>query len=149
MLIHDKITTKTRIVFDAAAMFEGVALNDQIYQGPKRQCDMFDVLLRFRRYPVAVICDIEVCIGNAPADKPYHRFLWKEMDQTRNPDVFKFDRVVFGINSSPFQAQFVLQQPARQYQSIFSIATETLLKSTFMDASMDSGGNRRTRYIPL
>lgn len=59
LLRPDKDTTKTRIVFDAAAKFEDVALNDQIYQGPKLQHDLFSVLLRFRRYPVALMCDIE------------------------------------------------------------------------------------------
>ena len=43
----DRTTTKTRIVFDASAKFEGVSLNDAIYQGPKLQRELTDVLLRF------------------------------------------------------------------------------------------------------
>ena len=39
----DKETTKTRIVFDASAKYEGVSLNDVIYQGPKLQRDLFGV----------------------------------------------------------------------------------------------------------
>ncbi|MCG8112261.1 MAG: hypothetical protein N0E59_16010, partial [Candidatus Thiodiazotropha taylori] len=143
VLRPDKDTTKTRIVFDAAAQVEGVSLNDKIYQGPKLQQDLFDVLLRFRRYPIAVVCDIEemyLRIGITQPDKPYQRFLWRGMDESRSPDVYEFDRVVFGVNSSPFQAQFVLQQHARQYQSTFLVASETLLKSTYMDDSMDSVG---------
>ena len=35
VLRPDKDTTKTKIVFDAAAKVEGVSLNDKIYQGPK------------------------------------------------------------------------------------------------------------------
>ena len=104
----DKDTTKTRIVFDAAAKVEGVSRNDKIYQGPKLQRDLFDVLLRFRRYPIAVVCDIEemyLRIGITRTDKPYHRFLWKRMDESRNPDVYKFDRVIIGVYSSLFQAQ--------------------------------------------
>ena len=42
VLRPDKDTTKTRIVFDAAAKFEGTSLNDQIYQGPQLQRDLFD-----------------------------------------------------------------------------------------------------------
>ena len=137
----DKDTTKTRIVFDAAAKVEGVSLNDKIYQGPNR--DLFDVLLRFRKYPIAVVCGIQemyLRIGSTQSDKPYHRFLWREMDEGRSPDVYEFDRVVLGVNSSPFQAQFVLQQHARQYQSTFPVAAGTVLKSTYMDDSMDSVG---------
>lgn len=71
---------------------------DQIHQGPKLQRDLFDVLLRFRRYQVAVIRSVEEMnqrILTAHADKPYHRFLWREIDRGRSPDVFEFDRVVF------------------------------------------------------
>ena len=53
----DQTTTKTRIVFDASAKFEGVSLNDAIYQGPKLQRELTDVLLRFQRNPVALMCD--------------------------------------------------------------------------------------------
>lgn len=137
----DKDTTKTRIVFDASAKCEGVSLNDAIHQGPKLQRDLFDVLLRFRRLPVAVVCDIAemyLRIGIAPEDKPYHRFLWRGISQNRPPDVYEFDRVVFGVNSSPFQAQFVLQQHAKSYQGDFPLGAEAVQKSTYMDDSMDS-----------
>ena len=137
----DKETTKTRIVFDASAKCNGVSLNDVIHQGPKLQQDLFDVLLRFRRYQVAVVCDIAemyLRIGIGTADKPYHRFLWRGNTQDRSPDVYEFDRVVFGINSSPFLAQFVLQHHAREHQADYGRATETILKSTYMDDSMDS-----------
>ena len=137
----DKETTKTRIVFDASAKCNGVSLNDVIHQGPKLQQDLFDVLLHFRRYQVAVVCDIAemyLRIGIGTEDKPYHRFLWRVNTQDRLPDVYKFDRVIFGINSSPFLAQFVLQHHARKHQADYGRATETILKSTYMDDSMDS-----------
>ncbi|MCG7868682.1 MAG: hypothetical protein JAY74_20210, partial [Candidatus Thiodiazotropha taylori] len=141
VLRPDKETTKTRIVFDAAAKFEEMSLNDQIYQGPKLQRELFDVLLRLRRLPIAIVCDIEemyLRIGIADCDKPYHRFLWREMDQSRSPDVYEFDRVVFGVNSSPFQAQFVLRHHAQEFQQKFPMAAETILQSNYMDDSMDS-----------
>ena len=143
VLRPDKDTTKTRIVFDAAAKVEGVSLNDKIYNGPSLMRDLFDVLLGFRRYPIAVVCDIEemyLRIVITESDKPYHRFLLRKMDKSRSPEVYDFDRVVFGVNSSPFQAQLVLQQHARQYQSTFPMAAETVLKSTYIDDSMDSVG---------
>ena len=58
VLRPDKDTTKVRIVFDASASYEGHSLNDLIHQGPKLQRELFDVLLRFRRQPVALVCDI-------------------------------------------------------------------------------------------
>ena len=42
------------------------------------------------------------------------------------------------MNSSPFQAQFDPQQHAKQHHRDFPMAAETVLKSTYMDNSMDS-----------
>ena len=78
--------TRTRIVFDASVKYEGVSLNDVIYQGHNLQRDLFDILLRFRRFPVAMVCDIAemyLRIGLSDDDKPYHRFLWRRSTKTK------------------------------------------------------------------
>ena len=54
VLRPDKETSKTRIFFNAFAKFEGISLNYNIHQGPKLQRDLFNVLLRCRRYPVVL-----------------------------------------------------------------------------------------------
>ena len=90
----EKETTKVRIVFDASARYKGQSLNDLIQQGPKLQRDLFDVLLRFRRQPVALVCDIAemyLRIGIAPEDQPFHRFLWRGMGVDRQPDIYQFN----------------------------------------------------------
>ena len=69
--------------------------------------------------------------GNVPSGRnnigrqTYHRFLWRGIQQNRPPDVFEFDRVVLGVNSSPFQAQFILQHLAKKDLREFPAATET------------------------
>ena len=50
----------------------------------------------------------------------------------------EFKRVVFGVNLSPFLAQFVIQEHAQKHQSEFPLGAATVLKSTYMDDSMDS-----------
>ena len=129
------------MVFDASAKFNGLSLNDLICQGPKLQRDIFDVLIRFRRFPVALVCDIAemyLRIGISPSSRPFHRFLWRDIDQSRPPDVYQFNSLVFGVNSSPYQAQFVSQKHARENQEHYPRAAETILESTYMDDSMDS-----------
>ena len=59
-------------------------------------------------------------------------------------DVYEFDRVVFGVNSSPFQAQYVLRQHAKKFQGDYPMAAETILHSTYMDDSMDSIQNEKS-----
>ena len=141
ILKPNKATTKIRIVFDASAKYERTSLNDMIYSGPKLQRELFDVLLRFRCHPIAIACDIAeiyLRIQIPEADRAYHRFLWRGCDQSREPEEYEFSRVVIGITSSPFQAQFVIQKHAQLHKSEHPMASETALKSTYMDDSMDS-----------
>ena len=58
MVKEDRVTTKVRVVFDAAAKHDGKSLNDAIWPGPKLQRDLVHVLTRFRRAPVALSADI-------------------------------------------------------------------------------------------
>jgi len=55
---EDRVTTKVRVVFDAAAKQDGKSLNDAPWPGPKLQRDLVDVLTRFRGAPVALSADI-------------------------------------------------------------------------------------------
>ena len=80
---------------------DGVNLNDAIHQRPKLQRELFDVLLRSRSNPVAIACDI--CemysrIEIVPDEKPFHRFLWRDLNQCKEPKECELSRVVFGIN---------------------------------------------------
>ena len=136
----EKETTKVRIVFDASAKQDGISLNDIMYQGPKLQGNLFNVLLRFRKHPVAIVCDIEemyLQINLKENDKQFHRFLWRT-DNSQQPDIYEFNRLVFGENCSPFLAQYVSQENARLYANEYPLAAETILNSTYMDDSMDS-----------
>ena len=60
------------------------------------------------------------------------------MDQQRKPEEYEFNRVVFGINSSPVQAQFVSETHAEKHKDNLPLAAEAVPKSTYMDDSMDS-----------
>ncbi len=72
----DKTTTKVRIVFDCSEKYNGISLNDVIYAGPKLQRELIDVLIRFRRNPVALACDIQemyLQVEIAESDRPLFR----------------------------------------------------------------------------
>ncbi|KRZ54667.1 hypothetical protein T02_4132 [Trichinella nativa] len=49
---------KYRIVVDGSVNFEGTSLNEQLDSGPKLQADLLGILLRFRRFQVALQSDI-------------------------------------------------------------------------------------------
>ena len=79
-----------------------------------------------------------------PEDRPKFRFLWRNLEVDRDPDVYEFERVVFGDASAPFRAQFVSQENARIHEDTFPLASETVRKSTYMDDSLDSTRNNDT-----
>ena len=66
------------------------------------------------------------------------RILWRDCDGDRDPDVFEFSCVVFGKKAAPMECQFVAQENARRNRGLYPMAAETVLKSTYMDDSIDS-----------
>ncbi|KAK2558628.1 hypothetical protein P5673_018821 [Acropora cervicornis] len=138
---QDKSTSKVRPVFDASAKFKGVSLNDVLHQGPKLQNDLVNVLIRFRRSPIALVCDIRemyLQVHLQPCDQSVLRFLWRDMNKEDTPKVYEFTRVVFGVNASPYLAQLVSQHNAKKNSGELPRAAETVCKSTYMDDSLDS-----------
>ena len=79
----------------------------------------------------------------APSDRPFHRFLWRDLDQSREPDEYEIDRVTFGVNASAYLSQEVTQTHAANHTDDYPRAAETVLKSTYMDDSMDSVENEK------
>lgn len=104
----DKETTKVRIATSEVQP----SLNDMIDAGPKLQRELFDVLLRFRHYKVALICDISemyMQIQVAKVDISILRFLLWDENHTDEPDVYEFKILPFGVHVAPFIAQYVAQ----------------------------------------
>ncbi|XP_043234481.1 uncharacterized protein LOC122387894 [Amphibalanus amphitrite] len=96
-------STRVRPVFDASAAGpNGVSLNECLEVGPCLIPSLVDVLLRFRRWQVAVTADISKAflqLSLKVEDRDVHRFLWVHEGRTR---VMRFRRVTFGVRSSPF-----------------------------------------------
>ena len=141
MVREDKSTTKVRVVFDAPAKYEGRCLNDAILPEPKLQLEIVDVLLRFRRAPVAISADIAemfLQVRLREEDQAFDRFLWRDLDASREPDVYEFLRLPFGNSSSPFCAQYVLQSHSKSNAAEYPQAAETIENSMYVDDVLDS-----------
>ena len=54
----DRTTTKLRIVFDFLAKTDSLSLNDAICAEPNLQKKLFCLLIRLRRNPLTLACDI-------------------------------------------------------------------------------------------
>ncbi|KAJ8028619.1 hypothetical protein HOLleu_30913 [Holothuria leucospilota] len=80
-------------------------------------------------------------IGVNEVDRSMLRFLWRDLDDNKKPQVYEFCRLAFGLNACPFIAQKVSQHNGEVNKQEFPQAAETVLKSTYMDDSMDSVEN--------
>ena len=96
-----------RVVYDASSKTNGVSLNSCLYTGPSLSKNIFDILIRFRSFKVAMISDIEkafLMVSIAEVDRKVLGFLWVDDISKKEPEivVLRFTRVVFGVSSSPF-----------------------------------------------
>ena len=135
---RDKETTKVRVVFDAAAKVQDTSLNDQLETGPKLQRNIIDVLLRFRKYKVALASDVSemyMQVKVKSEDRKHLRFLWWEGNELVT---YEMGRVMFGLNAAPFLAQLVVQEGSKRWLEEYPRAVETVTSSTYMDDSLDS-----------
>ena len=55
----DKKTSKLRIVFNASAKENGPSLYEVLFKGPQLTPLIFDIIIRFRTYAIALTSDIE------------------------------------------------------------------------------------------
>jgi hypothetical protein len=120
---------------------DGKSLNDSIRPGPKLQREIVVVLTRFRRAPVALSADISemfLQVGLQDKDRPFHRFLWRDFDPSREPDVYEFRRLLFGNTASPFCAQYVIHAHAQAHTETFPAAAESVDNSMYVDDVLDS-----------
>ncbi|XP_043206628.1 uncharacterized protein LOC122372981 [Amphibalanus amphitrite] len=137
----DRVTTKLRVVYDAAASFRGRSLNSQLYTGPSMCNDLIEVLLGFRRHPIALTGDVKemfLQVKLPEEDQKYHRVLWRNGDEEREVDVYEASRWLFGNAAAPFAAQFVVKQNAEIHAEKFPLAANVVNDSFYMDDAITS-----------
>ena len=138
---QDRATTKIRLVFDAAAKYQGRSLNDELYPGPSICSDLIEILLGFRRHPIALTGDVEemfLQVKLATADKKYHRVLWRDGEAERAPDIYEAQRWIFGNAAAPFAAQYVMKENAKIHAAEFPLAAQAVERSFYMDDALCS-----------
>ena len=136
---EDKTSTKLRVVVDASAKSrENVSLNDVLYKGPCLTPLLYDVLLRFRIHPVAIIADIEKAylqIGIKENHRDFLRCLWYRNVFADVPEIVKlrFCRVIFGAAPSQFLLNGSVKKHVNKYEKIDPLFTEKVRKSFYVD----------------
>ena len=130
-----KATTKCRIVLNCSSITEtGKSLNDLLPKGPLLLPDYAHVLLRFRMKKYAFAMDISkmfLQIKIDGRDKEYLRYLW--ITEKGKELHCKFNCLVFGMISSPFQAIYVIKEHAEKFKKEFPLAYKHVKESLYMD----------------
>jgi hypothetical protein len=139
---RERETTPLRQVFDGKiGIINGKGINETCFMaGPTLLNDLSQVLMRFRRYDVAVIGDISKMFPNIrmlEKDRAYHRFLWKDKSKDKIL-ILEFASHLFGNAGSPTCAIFCAMENARRHQKEFPRAAETVFHSTIIDDNADS-----------
>ena len=105
MLKKDSTTTKLLVVFDAIAKTTtGFSLDDCLLVGPKLQEVVFNILVRFRFFKIALSGDVakmyeQVALGKD--DRDFHRILWRFAAD--GPfETLRMTRVTYGVASSSY-----------------------------------------------
>ena len=73
---HPERPGKIRVVFDCSARFKDTSLNYHLLTGPELTNTLVGVLCRFRKGPIAIMCDAEKMFHVRPEHQDYLRFSW-------------------------------------------------------------------------
>ena len=136
----DAETTKLRIVYDASSKEgkNGISLNDCLHTGPSLNPLLFEILVRFRENRVALVGDIEKAFLNISVDvkdRDCLRFLWVDdvRDRSSSVVVYRFCRVVFGLNASPFLLNGTIRHHLATYAEADPEFVRKMVESFYVD----------------
>ena len=134
-------STPVRIVFNASSNYQGHVLNDYWMKGPDLLNNLFGVILRFREKEVALVGDISKMYHRIlipEEDQHVHRYVWRNLETDREPDVYVKTVLTFGDKPAPAMAQIALRKTAEESRSSTPEATEVLLNDVYMDDILHS-----------
>ena len=106
---------------------------------------LIGILIRFRENEIAFIGDVRKMyhtVYTKELDQHTHRFLWRNMDTTRQPDTYVIQRVSFGDKPSGGIATVAMRKTAEFGHQEFPEATKTIINNSYMDDIIDSVNNK-------
>lgn len=134
---------KIRVVFNCAASYGGVSLNDMLLTGPDLTNSIVGVLTRFRQDAVAVKADIKgmfLQVNVPKEDQDFLRFVWwPKGDVTETLVDCRMTVYLFGTTASPSCANFALRKTALDNESSVSrLVRDSVLSNFYVDDLLTS-----------
>ena len=109
------------------------------------------MILRSQRYAVAIageISEMHLQVKTKEEVRSMFRFLWCYLNEMKFSVIYEFNRIMSGMNTAPFEVQYMARHNAEKHQAEYQLAAETVVESTYMDYTMDSTENEdNTIYL--
>ncbi|XP_052791490.1 uncharacterized protein LOC128225631 [Mya arenaria] len=140
---HPKKVDQIRVVFDSSANFQDLSLNDVLMSGPDLTNNLFGVLLRFRKEPIAVTADIQqmfYCFHVNEEHRNFLRFLWYQDNDTNKKLIeYRMKVHVFGNRPSPAVAAYGLRKAALTSSGELGLdVTDFIMNNFYVDDGLTS-----------
>ena len=141
----EHLTTPLRIVFDPTTQFMGHKLNEFWAKGPNFVSNLFVVLLRFRRDVVGIVGDVSKMYHSVHLEyneQHVHRFLWRDLEVSKEPQVYALTRVTFGDRPSGILATMAMQYTALMHKELYPDVVDVVHRDTYVDDMLPNAGSR-------
>lgn len=141
LLVHNpgSKTSPVRIVFDASRPFskDGTSMNSCLAKGPDNYLNnLCGVLVSFRTLREAAKGDIRKFFNGVflvIEDQHCQRFLWRNMETDREPDIYMVIVNNLGIRPSGTIATSALEMTAEMFRERYPEVVQELIDNSFVD----------------
>ncbi|GFX33532.1 integrase catalytic domain-containing protein [Trichonephila clavipes] len=136
---QESLTTKMRIVFDASSHEDGQpSLNDCIWSGKNLNPNIFHLIISFRLNTIAITADIEhaflqISLRDEEMQLDFVSDIRSNQTDPYKFQVYRFKRVMFGVNVSPFLLSATIKHHIENYCEQYPAATEMLDTCLYVD----------------
>ena len=141
-------STPVRIVFNSSQPCNGVSLNSALAKGPDNYINnLVGLLLRWREDRTAFVGDIKKMFNSVhlePLEQHCHRFLWRDLEESKKPGIYVMTRVNMGDRPAPAISTEALYKTAEQFEADSPAAATVLRKSSYVDDLIDSVADHET-----
>lgn len=132
---HPSKPEKTRIVWDAAAIYRSQSLNSELVSGPDLTQPLINILSRFRTKPFAISGDIEEMFHQVAVreeDRGAQRFLWRA-NPSADLEEYEMCVLTFGATCSPTLAQYAKNVNAARFSTTHPEAVRAIVEDHYVD----------------
>ncbi|XP_075158064.1 uncharacterized protein LOC142231336 [Haematobia irritans] len=148
---EESTTTKLRVVFDGSAKTNtGLSLNETLHSGPTIQAKLFNTILRFRFFKIALsgdICKMYRCVLINPPDDYLQCILWRN-SSSEDIQIYKLNTVTYGTKPAAFLAIRAMHQLAFDERELFPIGANIVTRDFYVD-DLISGGDSIEEVIEI